>query len=313
MLTGREAEVHEFAQSSSAKTTRMNSRQWIATDGLNEISFDRFLERQNPFDHPDCVFDLRGFRFITPAGLAQLAAACYAVGLAGRKPIIRTSDNTLLSYLARSEFLDVVGRIARFEPTYQEVFSCAPPKQRGDSRWLIELTQIQDESCLGDFLGKVIDVLRHRLRYHRSDAYRVATLVSEICQNTLQHNTDTYGFFAMQVYRHRETRLELALADFGNGLAATLRQNPKNGSIPSDLVAIRRAIELGSSRHDDPTHGTGLYHLFREANEHGGTVQIRSGGAKMRFTKKRPAGWEFTVAYMPGVQIALMLPAEIRP
>ncbi|HLA82853.1 MAG TPA: hypothetical protein VJP78_14755, partial [Thermoleophilia bacterium] len=106
--------------------------------------------------------------------------------------------------------------------------------------------------------------------------------------------------------------LEIGVADYGSGLAHTLRRNPKNPSFGDDMEAIRLATRPGVSEHDDPTRGNGLYRMMEIAFEHRGAVQIRSGDAKVRFRMDKRQGWAFPVPWMPGVQVALNLPARQR-
>ena len=76
----------------------------------------------------------------------------------------------------------------------------------------------------------------------------------------------------------RKRSVEIGVADYWrDGLAATLARNPKNRRIVSDLDTNQHATKLGTSEYDDPTRGTGLYHLLEIASKHGGSVQIRSG------------------------------------
>ena len=181
---------------------------------------------------------------------------------------------------------------------------------------LIEVTKIQAGTELPAVLDKVITVLSTQLKYQKRDAYDVAIAISEVAQNSFDHNHgDTCGFLAMQVYRgHREGDrfLEIGIADYGAGLAATLRRNPKSPSLSSDLDAIISATKLGTSEYDDPTRGTGLYHLLDKAYALEGTVQIRTGAAKARFRMDKKQGWGFSVYPLRGVQIALELRAKER-
>jgi anti-sigma regulatory factor (Ser/Thr protein kinase) len=166
---------------------------------------------------------------------------------------------------------------------------------------------------LSDLLDRTVGTLRFRLKYRKYDAFDVATAVSEIAQNSFDHNSATYGLIAMQVYGRGSKRfLEIGVADYGEGILTTLKRNPKHNLLNSDLEAIREASKLGVSEHDDPTRGTGLYHLLEIAFKHGGSVQIRSGGGKVRYRMDKRMGWTFAVPAVPGVQVALTLPSKGR-
>jgi anti-sigma regulatory factor (Ser/Thr protein kinase) len=238
--------------------------------------------------------------------LVQLAVVCYALGKECRQPIIILDDLSVGTYLARAGFLAVVRPVAHIEPSlfaglhYEHL--------HGSNPMLIEVTKIETGSDLPPLLDHIVSVLRQRLKYRKYDAFDVVTAISEICQNTFDHNRETCGFIAMQGYGKGSKRfLEIGVADYGDGLAETLRRNAKNPKITSDIEAIDMATKLGTSEHDDPTRGTGLYHLLEITYKHKGAVQIRSGQGKVRYRMDKRQGWNFSVPYVPGVQIALNL------
>jgi hypothetical protein len=276
---------------------------------LDAVTFDTLLKRQNPFQSANRTFDLTGMHFIAPSALVQLAAACYCLGRDGRQTTILVDDDDVRSYLLRSGFVQVVQTVVRFQPRMSGLLTLTYDFVKGSNPLLIEVTKIQSGAELPDLLNRVVHVLRYRLRYKKNDAFDVGIAVSEICQNTFDHNTHACGFFAMQVYQKRF--LEIGVADYGDGLATTLRRNPDNLLIASDREAIYQATQLGTSEFNDRTRGTGLYHLLEIAYKHKGSVNIRSGAAAMRFRMDKQQGWNFPVISMPGVQIAVTLPTKV--
>lgn len=284
---------------------------------LDSISFDAFLQRPNPFDDPNtstCIFDLTGIELVTPCALVQLAAACHALARMRCSPTIVVDDIAVCTYLMRAGFVGVVESIARFEPDIATWGAHLYDGLRGASPMLIEVTPIESGRQLAEILNRIVAVLQDQFRYHKYDAFDVAAGVSEICQNTLDHNAQACGFLAMQVYGGSGTTtpfLEIGVADYGDGLLASLRRNLKNDGIASDDQAIDVATRLGTSEYDDATRGTGLYHLLEIAYKHRGSVQIRSGSSKVRYRMDKRRGWTFSVPPMPGVHIALTLPTKI--
>jgi len=273
---------------------------------LDSISFDKLMAQQDPFQGEECRIDLSGVRMITPAALVQLAVVCYALEEKARQPIIILDDSSVSTYLARAGFLAAVRPVAHIEPPLFAGFDYE--RLRGSNPMLIEVSKIETGSDLPPLLDHIVSVLRKRLKYPKYDAFDVATAISEVCQNTFDHNHETCGFIAMQGYGKGSKRfLEIGVGDYGNGLAETLRRNPKNPEIASDIEAIGVATKLGTSEHDDPTRGTGLYHLLEITYKHEGAVQIRSGAGKVRYRMDKRQGWTFSVPYVPGVQIALDL------
>ena len=234
---------------------------------LDSVSFDTLLQEQDPFGSGKGKFDLKSVQLITPAALTQLAAAVHALSADGLHPEIAIEQESVRTYLLRAGFIEVIRAVAQVEPPFSGTMGY--DRLRGSNPMLIEVTRIETGSGLPDLLDKIVWVLRHRLKYRKYDAFDVATGISEICQNTFDHNQGTCGFLAMQVYGKGAKRfLEIGVADYGGGIMATLRRNPKNHNISTDIEAIREATKLGTSEHDDPTRGTGLYHLLEDGRAH---------------------------------------------
>jgi len=214
---------------------------------LDSITFDRFLEDQNPCAIPCEAISIKGVRFVTPAALVQLAAMCHSCARSGTPFAIEVDDQAVRSYLMRSGFKDVVDDVAEFVPPMAS--SIWYSGLRGGNPLLIEVTRIVNGRELPELLDRIVAVLRTKFKYRKYDAFDVATAVSEIAQNTFDHNVGTCGFIAMQGYSKGQRRfLEIGVSDFGVGLAETLRRNPKNGPIPDDLTAIKRAMQLHQAR-----------------------------------------------------------------
>jgi hypothetical protein len=199
---------------------------------------------------------------LTPATLVQLASACYALRQAGHDPVFRADDAAVHEYSWRCAFFAVVHPVARIEPPVP--IAVAPPgePERRASPLLLDVTRLETSADLPPLLDKILQVLQQRLPYRTDDACDV-TAVSELCQNIFDHNAQTSGFVAMQVMGCRGHRhLEVGVADYGAGLAATLQRNPQHAPLASDLEAIHLAVQCGTSASADPTWGTGLYHLL---------------------------------------------------
>jgi anti-sigma regulatory factor (Ser/Thr protein kinase) len=278
---------------------------------LDSVSFDTLLEQQLPFLATEPVFDLTTVTLITPSPVVQIAASCHALAAVGRVPTVKVGSDLVRSYLARCGFFQVVEGVSRSEPEMSTRQSFVYTARHGSSPMLIEVTQLQDGSALPDLLDKIVWVLRRKLKYRKYDAFDIATVVSELCQNTFDHNVETSGFVAMQVYgKGRKRFLEAAVSDFGAGLLTTLKRNPGNAGLRTDLDAIKAAMQLGISEHNDPTRGAGLYHLLEITYKHQGALQIKSGGSKVRYRMDKRQGWAFSVPAIPGVHIAVDLPSK---
>jgi anti-anti-sigma regulatory factor len=279
---------------------------------LTAISFDTLLRRSNPFNGGSSVFDLREVRFISPTALVQLAAVAHALAKRDETLTIQVDDADVRTYLVRSGFLNVVAEVATIEPAYDEGMQHRFDHLVGSNPLLLEVTRIDSGEALPPLLDRIVDLLRIRLHYRKRDAFDAVTVISEVAQNTFDHNNGGPGFIALQTFqRHDRGRarfVEIGVADFGAGLLDTLRRNPTYRGLPNDVRAIAAATHLGASQHTgDPTRGTGLHHLLRIAYHYGGSVQIRSGAGKVSYRGDKRQGWQFTVPRMPGVQIRISL------
>lgn len=254
------------------------------------------------------MLDLSEVMMITPSPIVQIAALCHSLAASGRTPTIKLGVDSVRTYLVRCGFFQAVRDVAQVEPAMNRHDAYVYAARRGLNPMLIEVTQMADGSVLPDLLDKIVWALRNRLKYRKRDAFDVATVVSELCQNSFDHNSRTQGFVAMQGYGSGSGRfLEIAVSDCGVGLAATLRRNPKNRAVKTDFDAIQAAMTLGTSEHDDRTRGTGLYNLLEIIYKHKGLLEIKSDSAKIRYRMDKQQGWAFSVTPIPGVHVTVNL------
>lgn len=280
---------------------------------LDAVTFDDLLRQQDPFGDPGCLFRLGRATFISPAGMVQLAAACYGLYRIGRQPVINLSNGSgMPTFLLRANFESVVNGIVRFDPPFKREFLGLYNSRLGTNPLLIEVTKLELGSELPALLDRIVDALRDELHYPKEAAFDVAIAISEAGQNTFDHNGQTCGFIAMQVYgRQDRPFLEIGISDCGDGLITSLQRNPNTPPFNSDQEAIAYATQAGTSEFSDPTRGQGLCRLIEIAFRYGGSVQIRSDAGVVRFRMDRRQGWAFSVPLMPGVHIALTLPGHL--
>jgi anti-sigma regulatory factor (Ser/Thr protein kinase) len=180
--------------------------------------------------------------------------------------------------------------------------------RQGRNPVLIELTRLTTSDELPELLDRAIDTLR-LVRANVYDAYDVAALLSELAGNVLEHGGGS-GYLAMQVYGSGQARfLELAIGDGGPGIRQSLHTNPSLPRMTDDLQAIIAAIRTGVSSSQEPTRGTGLHQMLRIVIGHGGSAQIRTGSAKVRWRAGRPTGSGFVVPHLGGTQVSFSIPA----
>jgi len=285
---------------------------------MDSWGFDDWLRQENPFKRTDNRLNITYINFITPVGLVSLAATCFALASKKRRPTVVIGSNyDLFTYLDRAGFIRVVEPIVDFEPPF--LTSSFEPRF-GSVETLIEVTKLETGTLseLTDLMDRILSgrfekVLTMKLGYSKNDSKDVAIAISEVCQNIFEHNKNksTCGFIAMQEYEYASSRkkfLEVGIADYGEGLAKTLKRSHHKHKITSHCDAILLATKYGVSEYAEPTRGAGMYYLFEVAVKHKGTLQIRSGDTSIRYRMDRGQNPQrFRGPDVPGVQISFML------
>jgi anti-sigma regulatory factor (Ser/Thr protein kinase) len=275
---------------------------------LDAITFDLLLKQRNPWKTSRFEIDLHGFDFISPTVMAMLVSTIRYSGNIGYRPLVKVDDLSVRSYLTRTRCLLEILPFADIEPEITASDLASIPSAWGLNNELIEVTPI-DQNALQSIPSSVITLLHGNFQYPALHAYEIASAVSEVCQNTIDHNRIACGFFVMQVYRPLggDRFVEIGVSDYGCGIQESLKRNPKYQTIGDDLSAIHAATQQGVTSSNDPTRGMGLAHLLEITEKRKGTVQIRSGCATARYRFDKIKAHGFSVTWLPGVHISLQL------
>jgi anti-sigma regulatory factor (Ser/Thr protein kinase) len=274
---------------------------------LDSVTLDAVLARR-PLETG--MFDLTGTTFVSPSGIVGLAIAVDVAARAYDEVSVVVNDPSVRTYLARSRFLAEMGTICKIDPPVDRADVHRYDHRIGRSPMLIELSRIDDHRDLEAILDRAIEALVGSLGYTRAEAFRAATLLSEVGANVIEHGGGR-GLGAMQVYGPASgSFVEIAIGDAGPGIRRALAANPNLPRTASDVHAILEAVKHGVSSFSDPTRGVGLHHVLRITTEHRGWAQIRSGSGKVRWRGDKRRGWGFDVAELAGAQVTLGLPAK---
>lgn len=240
-----------------------------------------------------------------------LAAICCHLAKSFPKVVLRLNNPAQRKYFVSSGFYSALEEIVDFEPTISKTKLGDFEDRRGSKALQIELTRIADEQDLPQLLNKLVAILRFRMGLAKEHAFDTAAAVSELCQNTFDHNPEPCGLVALQVFDPPSGRfVEVSISDYGRGIAATLRDNPANPTFSTDLGAIQTALMLGTSQYQQETRGTGLYHLLKIARKGRGTVQLCSGTGSRRYRTDKNHEYTFTGDFIPGTHVTLSLNAR---
>lgn len=276
---------------------------------LTSDTFRYWVARQEILEDHSCSIDLTGLSFSSPGGIVPLAALCCSLAKSHPRIVIKLTHPHQRNYFVSSGFYSVLEDIVVFDPGISKSRLGDFEDRRGANSLMIEIARIGDEKDLPKLLNKFVSILRFRMSLEKEHAYDTAIAVSELCQNTFDHNPEACGLIGLQVFNASNGRfVEVSISDYGRGLAATLSENSDNPSFSTDLEAIETAVLLGTSQYRDVTRGTGLYHLLKIAEKAYGTVQLCSGTATKRFRTDLGKVHNFTDDNsLPGTHITLSL------
>lgn len=284
---------------------------------LEERSFDAVVQALADPEGGRFLFDARALRWVDPYGMLGLLAAAEVAGRGGERPVLQLPKAAeVLSYLGRMRFFDYA----------EELFEIhgAPRRGRGGdsaSDVLLEITPIRDYRDVHDVVDRVneraIEILTHQLHYPAREAWQFGSMLSEVCQNILEHAQAT-GWVATQTYS-RIPRLDrrvvkIGVVDLGIGFKGSLAGThaARFGDRWGDAAALEAAFIHGLTRFHDPGRGQGLKQIRKQVGRWGGKVSIRSGTARIAdvpdWDDAPPL--EEKLPHFPGAQIGIVLPAR---
>jgi len=264
------------------------------------------------------LFDLRRLRWIDPNGMLGILAAGRVAAEAGSAPRISLPDQAeIASYLDRMGFLQAA----------REVFEFG-----AGSRWrrrprasdvLLEITPVTKNSDVHQVVDRVQSragaILSNTLGYPASAVVPFSVILSEVCQNIIEH-AERPGWVAAQAYNWKR-RLGrqvavIAVADIGRGFRASLEDEHASrfGERWGDVAALEAAFLMGLTRFPDTGRGQGIQQIRKQVGRWNGLLSIRSGTARIADTpdwsSKPPL--EENLRPFPGAQINIILPERAK-
>ena len=264
------------------------------------------------------LIDARHVRWIDPCGMVGLLAAGTRLQQQGGER----------SRLQLPELPDVPGYLARmgFFAAAEGVFELdGRPPRRGpatESDVLLEITPITTNSDVHGVVDRVQEragqILSRTLRYPPSAVVQFSVILSEVCQNILEH-AEAPGWVAAQAYRWQKRLgrhvLVIAVADIGRGFRGSLadEHSARFGDRWGDATALEAAFIHGLTRFPDSGRGQGIQQIRKQVRTWDGIISIRSGSARIADV---PA-WDDAppladgMKDFPGAQITIILPGRV--
>lgn len=119
-------------------------------------------------------------------------------------------------------------------------------------------------------------------------AARLIGALGELQENAHQHSADFES--GLVAYAAPRGAFEFVVADAGQGVLASLRQNPAFAYLEDSGEALRVAASDGTSRHGDESgRGYGIGQLFRALAHDAGDLRFRSGTHVLRLWGDAPS------------------------
>lgn len=291
-----------------------------APASLDEKHFDALVGELGADGGERVLVDVRQARWVDPFGMIGLLALGHVAAARGERPLLQLpEDADVLSYLGRMDFFEQADEV-------YELHGAARKKrtETTSSDVLLEITPIRSYEDIHTMVERVNErgqlILTTQLHYPRTQALQFTTMLSEVCQNIVDH-AEGHGWVATQSYTWQKRLggrrvVVISVMDLGIGFRASLASAHASRFVDrwNDAMALEQAFMHGLNRFHDPHRGQGLQHIRKQAARWDGRVSIRSGTARIT----EAPDWddspplENELPYFPGSQIGIILPARVE-
>lgn len=284
---------------------------------LDYRSLDQLLAEVETVDEERALLDARHLRWIDPVGMIGLLSAGRVLGeRTGTSPTLGPPESKeVTGYLARMGFFEAASGVLEVEGPRR--------RAKGTSDVLLEMTAIAENHDVHEVVERVQAragaILSRTLRYPPSAVVQFSVILSEVCQNILEH-AGAPGWVAAQTYhwgrRLGRHVLVLGVGDLGRGFRGSLAEEHSGrfGDRWSDATALEAAFIHGLTRFPDQGRGQGIQQIRRQVRRWNGVISVRSGTARIADVPdwEELPPMEQNLAPFPGAQITILLPEADR-
>ena len=263
------------------------------------------------------VVDLSDNCWVHPYGIVTLMAYLGAWTQAGgRYEIISPIDTNCQQYMLAVNFVQQVtvsgGTVVGMEGWDMNTSG-------SDRETVLPLTRIYDDdsvvtvsqqvggrlsTMLGDGPPRLLELKR-----------AVLGTVRELCQNIVHHADCGEGWICAQRYRNPSTgvrRVEIAIADAGQGMRASLSTAYAEFKRSRDIDAVRAALAGRTCFTKVSKGGNGLSVMKKAVRDHNGTFACRSGDGEVWHGKKSSDRQREFMSAWPGTVIRIALDCSAK-
>ncbi|MFV2006315.1 MAG: hypothetical protein ACC667_02670 [Longimicrobiales bacterium] len=284
---------------------------------LDFKTYEQVLDEVAVAPDGNVLFDGRHLRFVDPNGMVNLLAA-------GSLARSRKGAPARLEFPEQSEVVGYMARMGFFRAAEGvfEVVGRPPTRSDGPSDVLLEITPITENSDVHEVVDRVQKragaILTRRLGYAPTAVVQFSVILSEVCQNILEH-AEAPGWVAAQSYNWTQRLgrqvVVISVADMGRGFQGSLsdEHSARFGDRWGDATALEAAFIHGLTRFPDSGRGQGIQQIRKQVRRWGGLISIRSGTARIADV---PA-WEDVppltegLTAFPGSQINIIIPEHM--
>ena len=268
------------------------------------------------------LFDARRVGWVHPTGMvALLAAGKVARDRSGVAPKLTLPEGQkgqqVTSYLGAAGFFRAASEV------FDSPFPWSPRRTRRPTDTLLEITPITTNSDVHKAVDKVQSqaeiVLSERLRYPKSALFWFSVILSEVCQNIVEH-AEASGWVAAQAYKRMpglpRAAVVLAVSDLGRGFQASLAERLASRFADrwGDATALDAAFN-GETRFPDTGRGQGIRQIRQRVKGWKGLFSIRSGTARIAHAPEwgRTPPMEERLTPFPGAHVNIVIPDRAEP
>lgn len=251
-------------------------------EGLNASSCDRLLSHLVDLpakDAGEVTIDLRSASFIDPYGMAALVmVARRLVRHGGRLICVLPGNDRSVQAVIQAGLLDALRPVAELRNLPKELSSRYPSA--------VPVTAIRSRNDVQTVVGHLVEMTSDRLGYNTGDVLDTAKVVSELCNNVVDHS-GAEGIVMAQLGsdRYGARYVALAVADDGVGIRGSLARRYPEASHWQHGEAIERALGGLSSR--ETGGGAGLRSVTAVVRRYQGRLTVRSGSDRVYVSADR--------------------------
>jgi anti-sigma regulatory factor (Ser/Thr protein kinase) len=256
--------------------------------------------------HAPLVYDMSEVDFLNPYGvLLLLATARHVVETTGHHVRLKNLRVKVHAYLDRVDLFEECDAWLNTN----DILADADHYSRSDaSSNVLEITCLASIRAQVKFQSRARHILHTWLCDDAREIDDVITVLSEICNNALEHSEDKGHAMIQRYVRQDHVEVHIVVADLGIGIAKSLsRRHGKIAKTSEDYIQL--ALK-GYSARGRRKGGAGFRIIQDRISRRGGTLAIRSE-AGLVVTNEKGVMTVQQGNFLPGTQVSVKLRSKV--